>query len=281
MKNKVGKIIFKIASIFLIIILFLTINISNNKIIKVDIQTEEKPKSIDEQETVINKKIEDLKEGEYIKYDTGVKTVGDNGIITCVVLYDSASPYGVQIISTKTVGERIGIGDEKNFSNAVKEYNNAIIRLNREANKYLNTKYATSARSVGSVPNNPKSETRTYYKTKATWAKSINGMLKDEDNNYIEDKNQMIKLGINYVGQSYWLASRQILVGDNLEGGKIRSYFKEVSYTNDGSGIYSPKTIYGNVKYCSRPFYAIRPCFTIKNNLVITGEMEKQKKHHI
>ena len=273
MENKVGRIIFKIVSIFLIVmILILIINISNNKIIEIGIQTGEKVEAIDEQQTAINKKITDLKEGEYIKYDTGVTTVGDNGVITCVVLYDSTSPYGVQIISEKTVGQRIGIGDKDNFNNAVKEHNNAIAKLNNEAAKYLNRKYATNARSVGSVPNNPNSETRTYYKTKATWAKAINGILKDKDNNYLEDDNKMTKLGIKYVGENYWLASREIIVGDNLEGGIIRYVLNGAGSVNWYTcGIYSPETIYGNTKFNFYHNLYLRPCFTLKNDIIITG----------
>lgn len=42
-------------------------------------------------------------------------------------------------------------------------YNNAITTLNTRANAYLNTNYASSARCVGSVPNNPYAESSEYY----------------------------------------------------------------------------------------------------------------------
>ena len=47
--------------------------------------------------------ISNLKAGDYIKYDTGVSSVGTNGIITCRVLYEASSEYGLQIISDKNV----------------------------------------------------------------------------------------------------------------------------------------------------------------------------------
>lgn len=275
MKNKLGKIIFKIASVFLIImLLLLIINISTNKIVEISMQTEEKVRAIEEQQTAINKKITDLKEGEYIKYDTGVTTVGDNGVITCVVLYDSTSLYGIQIISIDTVGKEIKIGDKNNFNKAVEEHNNAITKLNNEANKYLNTKYSTSARCVGSVPNNPNSETNTYYKGKEIWAKPIGGILKDKDNNYFEDSRQMSKLGIKFIGKPYWLASRGSEATENLEKCIIKMIeYKEgfYSFSTAVCGIWAPSSTHGNIKYSGQANYGLRPCFTLKNDILITG----------
>ena len=52
---------------------------------------------------ITEKPVSDLKAGEYIKYNTGVTSVGENGVVTCRVLYDATSEYGVQIISDKKV----------------------------------------------------------------------------------------------------------------------------------------------------------------------------------
>ena len=46
-----------------------------------------------------------LKNGDYIKYDTGITTVGENGIVMFRVLYPMDSEYGLQIISNENLGE--------------------------------------------------------------------------------------------------------------------------------------------------------------------------------
>ncbi len=88
-----------------------------------------------------------LEEGDYIKYDTGIEGVG---IIICRVLYTASSKYGLQIISDKNI-EEITLGGDT-FEEGRNSYNNAIQTLNNEAEKYINSKYATDARCVGSMP---------------------------------------------------------------------------------------------------------------------------------
>lgn len=89
-----------------------------------------------------------LKEGDYIKYDTGVEGVG---VITCRVLYTASSKYGLQIISEKGV-EMVLLGISDNFEQSKTSYNHAIETLNNTAEKYINSNYSTDARCVGSVP---------------------------------------------------------------------------------------------------------------------------------
>lgn len=190
--------------------------------------------------------VNDLKEGDYIKYDTGVTTVGDNGVITCVVLYDSTSEYGVQIIPTEVLGS-VTIGKYRNYGASVNEYNNAISKLNTEAKKFLNTKYASSARCVGSVPNYPESETKTYYQAEYDYAKPVSGVGKDEDDNYLIDKKQMEKLDILIIDKMYWFASRRVRAGENLTGFEVYYCWKTKSYS-----AYSPKDIFG---YKSREYF--------------------------
>ena len=93
-------------------------------------------------------KIYELKEGDYIKYDTGVEGVG---VITCRVLYTASSKYGLQIISEKDV-EMVLLGISDNFEQSKTSYNHAIETLNNTAEKYINSNYSTDARCVGSVP---------------------------------------------------------------------------------------------------------------------------------
>lgn len=151
-----------------------------------------------------------VKEGEYINYVGGGKT------IKCVVLYDSTSPYGVQIIAMSSL-ENVEIGNgsghyEDNssyFNRSRTSYNNAISTLNSRAEKYLNTTYASSARCVGSVPNNPDSESG-MYRNNDDYMQDYTGTLKDMDDNYTTDYNQMQSLGLSNINADYWLASRYL-----------------------------------------------------------------------
>lgn len=77
---------------------------------------------------------ENLKEAMYVKYDTGIETIGDNGVITCRVLYEVNSEYGLQIISEDTIGT---VGFTTNLNNTGPEmksiYNNQLEKLNKVA----------------------------------------------------------------------------------------------------------------------------------------------------
>ena len=77
------------------------------------------------------KNVNELKAGDYVSYVDGLYQAGRK----CVVLYDSTSEYGVEII-TMNVVEDIKIGNMF-IDNSIKEYNNAIANLNEKANGYL------------------------------------------------------------------------------------------------------------------------------------------------
>lgn len=145
-----------------------------------------------------------LKEGDWVYYQdaTGVTR-------KCIVLWDESSGYGTQIITQNTVGD-VTLGST-DIDEAVEEYNKIIETLNDEAMKYLNTEYASDARCVGSVPNDKNSETKTYYASNA-FKNNLGKNVKDSDENYILDNDQMNKLGIEYTetgsDYDYWLASR-------------------------------------------------------------------------
>ena len=165
--------------------------------------------------------IEDLKEGDFVKYTDG------KGIERkCIVLYDNNSGYGVQIITMETVEDvTLGSNDETvngetDFEKAMNSYNNAIDKLNKKAEEYINTTYVTDARSVGSVPNDKNSESD-FLTTSYSYMESYNGKLRDEDSNYRTDYEKMNELGIKVLDEEYWLASRQL-----------------TSYSSRGSGIY-------------------------------------------
>ena len=154
-----------------------------------------------------------LKVGDYVYYydKNGTRRL-------CAVLYDNSSGYGVQIITMSAVenvelGNGAGNGEESNFNQtdfntAMNSYNNAIETLNKRAEVYLNSTYAGDARCVGSVPNNKNSQSGYYTFTEFT--SKYNGKFLDADLNYETDWNQMVSLGISYIGENYYLASRLV-----------------------------------------------------------------------
>jgi len=165
------------------------------------------------------KTINDLKAGDYIKYDTGVASVGENGVITCRVLYEASSEYGLQIISDKNVAD-VTLGGST-FEEAKASYNNAIETLNNNtigAGKYLNTTYAVDARCVGSVPTVDESgnftEKNKEVEGPVTMRFSYNGSTtidcKNTDTNYTTDETQMKSAEIWTIGEDYWIASRYV-----------------------------------------------------------------------
>ncbi len=167
----------------------------------------------DKFKVVIGEKIKeepiiDIKEGEYVNY------VDKNGITRkSIVLYNNED-YGIQIITTNTV-EDVVLGDT-DFDVAKSSYNNAIEILNTKANDYLNIRYASNARCIGSMPNNSNSEIVEYYTSSESWFASYNKAFKNGDENDKEDMKQMEELGIQSINKDYWLASRIVLRRNSL-----------------------------------------------------------------
>ncbi|MEE0768254.1 MAG: hypothetical protein UIT70_00010 [Clostridia bacterium] len=168
------------------------------------------------------KLISDLKAGEYVNY------IDKNGTtIKCIALYDTqynkthGTNYGVQIISADMV-DTVTLGNS-DFNTSKDSYNNAIKTLNTKAQQYLNTTYASGARCVGSVPNNPSAEASNYFTSSYSYMSSYNGMLKNADTNYETDWNQMETLNIDETGYNYWLASRSIYSSYGTTDASMRS----------------------------------------------------------
>ena len=214
-----------------------------------------------------------LKAGEYIKYNTGVSSVGENGIIICRVLYEASSEYGLQIISDKKVAD-VTLGGST-WASGRNSYNNAITTLNSEAGEYLNTAYATDARCVGSVPTNQNGtftnkNSENVGPVKLQFNSSISGAsnMKQQDNNYVTDKTQMNNLNVWTTGEVYWVASR--LVNSNPSV----CYFG-VRLVGADSGSFSCHCVClvnssGNNVGNGRA-YGLRPCFALKSDIKITG----------
>ena len=181
------------------------------------------------QEPEISEEVKGLKAGDYIKYDSG-----ENGIITCRVLYTADSPYGLQIISDKNVGEEITLGGN-NWEEGKASYNGAIETLNKEAEKYVNPEYACDGRCVGSIPTvqngmfvdknkvrdsegNIRVEIDTAILPPTTWksyTKPTDWVSNDTecyntDTNYTIDEIALKKANIWTIGENYWLATRAI-----------------------------------------------------------------------
>lgn len=127
--------------------------------------------------------------------------------ISSVVLYDSSSSYGIEIITMEGI-EDITLGSS-DFTVAMNSYNDSISILNNATNKYMNTIYTDRARSVGSVPNNSNSQSGYYYDTEIL-PSEYNGKFRDTDSNYVTDWNQMRTLEIQNINENYWLASRYV-----------------------------------------------------------------------
>ena len=225
--------------------------------------------------------INDLKAGDYIKYNTGVASVGENGVITCRVLYEASSQYGLQIISDKKV-EDVTLGGS-DWATASASYNSAIETLNNEAEKYINTTYVTDARCVGSVPTINANGTFTEKDTENAgpvtlgFTSSVSGAnnMKGADANFtskgeegiVRDKETMEALGIWTTEENYWLASRNVLSGSS------NCYFCVRSVNTSGGLINNTLCIVASGGYTIGNSFSngLRPCFSLKSDITITG----------
>ncbi len=169
------------------------------------------------------------KPGDYVKYDTGIDGIGDNGdgILTFRVLYNDEA-NGLQIISAGNV-EQVTLGTDGNdlaaWQASMNDYNNAIAILNQKAERYATSSpYALDGRCVGSVPTvgadgkfNAKNteETGTYsipdeWTLPSDWTSRDTGCQKWTDTNYITDQTARQSAGVWTTGEWYWLASRNV-----------------------------------------------------------------------
>ena len=211
-----------------------------------------------------------LEAGDYVYYEDGQGTRQ-----LCAVLYDSSSPYGVEIITMNTVeditlgnGMPVGLVSQSisYFNMAMNSYNNAISTLNNATTKYINASYIDRARCVGSLPNNPNSEAGMYSRTE-NWFSSYNGKFKDTDMNYELDTDQMIHIGILEIDEPYWMASR--FISEIETSSSFHLYEVSLNYGLDIAQfcqIHEGGTVY------SRSFSeGLRPVFHLKSNIKVTG----------
>ena len=196
-----------------------------------------------------------LKAGDWVTYPSS------QGNIDCVVLYDSSSSYGVEIITMKSV-ENVKIGDDDDFTTAMNSYNNAIEILNEAASRYNNSTYSNRARCVGSIPNNINSQSG--YNT--TLAGNYKGKLRDTDENYLADWNQMNLLEIEIINKDYWLASRVVDEGYSDCRFNVRTVYA-AGYLDYSDIIYIYDDYIGLESYDN----GLRPVFKLNSNIKVTG----------
>ncbi len=234
-----------------------------------------------------SEEVKALKAGDYIKYDTGVTTVGENGIITCRVLYPVDSEYGLQIVSDKNVGEAFALIEKALWEEGKTAYNVAIETLNNKAKNYVNMKYAYDGRCIGSIPtvqngifidknkvrdregnildaldtvSIPKSWTMP-----SGWTSRDTGFY-DEDKNYITDVTKLREIDILSSDEGFWLASRSWSYSDEV---RFNIWYVQRGTVSGGRIAYiSPDgRLYG-----FKSSYGIRPCFSLKaGSIKITG----------
>ena len=206
--------------------------------------------------------VSELEAGDWVRYEDGTGVERD-----CVVLYDSTSEYGVEIITMETV-EDVTLGDDNNFTTSMNSYNNAISTLNNATSKYINTTYADKARSVGSDPSNPTSDNPGYFTSSYSYMSSYNGKFKNGDTHHRADNNQMGTLNIRDIDETYWLASRFAYSDSadstcnvrNVDASGVLIHYDYLCDVNSGGGTYSRSIAYG-----------LRPVFHLKSGIKVTG----------
>ncbi len=228
------------------------------------------------------------KPGDYVKYDTGVTSVGENGIVMFRVLYND-EVNGLQIISDTSI-TNISLGGN-DWSTARISYNNAIETLNSEAMKYKG-KLGLDARCVGSNPkisldgmltsknNEEVSFVTLQFTTSAEGASS----MKQTDLNYESDLNAMINANCLENRGKWWLASRKVDASQSSCSFMIRKCdeiessdsYSELCRVLEDEAIENAET--GEVTYQVRTSsimenLGLRPCISLRNGVkIIEGD---------
>ena len=234
-----------------------------------------------------------LKQKDYVLYDTGVEGVGK---ILCQVLYEASSEYGLQIIpvdcikkndeyvqveifDSKTTG--LMPGDSTLITSSEEEeykdkYNTVIEELNSKAMEYANTNYIVDARCIGSNPKAKNSENKNMKLGK----RQESTELKDEDNNYTIDYENLSNLNMLNTAEAYWMASRyneqgQVYFSSDGIHFKLRIVGAEseeiYGYNNNGLSDAISVNSFG-----------FRPAFLLKGNLqIIAGDGQQETPYEL
>ena len=234
-----------------------------------------------------------LKQKDYVLYDTGVEGVGK---ILCQVLYEASSEYGLQIIpvdcikkndeyvqveifDSKTTG--LMPGDSTIITSSEEEeykdkYNTVIEELNSKAMEYANTNYIVDARCIGSNPKAKNSENKNMKLGK----RQESTELKDEDDNYTIDYENLSNLNMLNTAEAYWMASRY-----NEQGQVYFSsdgiHFKLRIVEAESEEIYGYNNN-GLDDAISVNSFGFRPAFLLKGNLqIISGDGQQETPYEL
>ena len=239
---------------------------------------------------VTEKLLKDVaKPGDYVKYDTGIEGIGDNGdgVVLFRVLYNDDT-NGLQIISDKNVEEVTlgtdGYGLITAFQTSMNDYNNAITTLNQKAERYAtNSPYALDGRCVGSVPTvgadgkfnakNTEVEGTCSIPDEWTlpngWTSRDTGCQKWTDENYTEDQTAMEAIGGDMwpTGEEYWLASRDVISDSSNCAFRVRYV-----YASGGLGYHNLCIVDSGGDTSGNAYvYGLRPCISLKSDIKVTG----------
>ena len=234
-----------------------------------------------------------LKQKDYVLYDTGVEGVGK---ILCQVLYEASSEYGLQIIpvdcikkndeyvqveifDSKTTG--LMPGDSTIITSSEEEeykdkYNTVIEELNSKAMEYANTNYIVDARCIGSNPKAKNSENKNMKLGK----RQESTELKDEDDNYTIDYENLSNLNMLNTAEAYWMASRyneqgQVYFSSDGIHFKLRIVEAESEeiYGYNNNGLYDAISVNS---------FGFRPAFLLKGNLqIISGDGQQETPYEL
>ena len=206
-----------------------------------------------------------LKEGDYVYYTDG------KGIQRkCVVLWDNTSGYGVQILTMDIVETMslkdgdLNVSGSNDFAIALNLYNNGISILNSRAKLYNNSAYSSSARCVGSIPNNPDHEEGMWSEENGRLG-VYDGKVKIKDSGFATDYYQMEMLGVLRIGEIYWLASRDVWTNAGYYYFYIRTVHNDgIMYVNDDFCAYyyeNHREGWGDpdIRYGLRPVFMLIP----------------------
>ncbi len=228
-----------------------------------------------------------VKPGNYVKYDTGIDGIGNNGdgIVLFRVLYNDEA-NGLQIISDKNV-ENVALGangedDLTAWQATMNDYNNAITILNQKAEYYATSSpYALDGRCVGSMPtvgsdgkfnakNNEEEGSFIIpddWTLPSGWSSRDTGCKKGKDENYKADETAMEAIGGNMwvTGEEYWLASRQYSYATTC------SFF--VSIVSTRGHLYNSLCYVNSSGHtsCGTKLMGLRPCISLKSDVKVVG----------
>lgn len=205
-----------------------------------------------------DKTVIDLKKGDKVYYDTGIPTLGESGIIECVVLYDNTEDFGVQIAPVNPV-DTYKIGVYGNFTETMEQVNGFVEDIYNKAQDYINPDYASAARCLGSDPANPNNNTEDVITCAYDWFEKYNQKFKGNLELSERGKQEIDTLSLHNV----ICPTRTYLISDI-------SFECNLGYSTYNSYItcIDPYGAYGEL--ANELSYDYYPVITLKNEIKVT-----------